>query len=142
MVSDRSYGPVEVLLVKFGSDRPDGRLVDALADTLQNEAVRLIDLVLISRNSNGEVTVEEIEDVSAEFGFGTIELEASGIAGSEDIDELATQIPPGSAAAVVVIEHIWARKLASALVNSGGEVLGAERIPAPVVNDLLAEMRS
>jgi hypothetical protein len=141
-MTDLRYGPVEILLVGFGSDRPSPELVTALTDTLQTEAVRLIDIVFISRDADGVVTAQEIDDVSDEYGFGRIELEASGLAGGEDLDELAEQVPPGTSAAVVVLEHVWARRLGSALAASGGEVLAAERIPAPAVNDLLTELES
>lgn len=141
-MTDLRYGPVEILLVGFGSDRPGPELVIALTETLQTEAVRLIDIVFISRDADGVVTAQEIDDVSDEYGFGSIELEASGLAGGEDLDELAEQVPPGTSAAVVVLEHVWARRLGSALAASGGEVLAAERIPAPVVNDLLTELES
>ncbi|GLK17982.1 DUF6325 family protein [Herbiconiux flava] len=141
-MTELHFGPVEILLVGFGSDRPDPGLVTALTDTLETQAVRLIDIVFLRRDTDGVLTAQEIEDVSDEYGFGTVELEASGIAGGEDLDELAEQVPPGTSAAVVVLEHVWARRLGSALAASGGEVLAAERIPAPVVNDLLTELRS
>ena len=46
-------------------------------------------------------------------------------------------MPAGGSAAVVALELVYARKLASALAASGGVVLSAERIPAPVVNALV-----
>lgn len=141
-MADLTYGPVEILLVGLGTSAPGPQLLEALKDTLETKAVRLIDLVLVTRDVNGSVSIEEIEDVSDEYGFGTIELEASGIAGGEDLDELADQIPPGTTAAVLVLEHAWARNLAQALFESAGEVLATERVPAPVVNDLLTQLRS
>lgn len=141
-MTDFRYGPVELLLVGLGSSRPNQGLLTALTDTLQTDTVRLIDLVLVSRTDDGALDIEEIEDVSDKYGFGTIELEASGIAGSDDLDELAAQVLPGSSAAIVVLEHRWARHLASALATAGGEVLASERVPAPVVNDLLTQIGS
>lgn len=141
-MTDLAYGPVEILLVGLGTAQPNQNLLTALTDTLQTDAVRLIDLVFVSRGEDGSLDIKEIEDVSDTFGFATIELEASGIAGNEDLDQLAAELPAGHSAAVVVLEHTWARHLASALASADGEVLAAERVPAPVVNDLLTQIRS
>lgn len=141
-MTDFAYGPVDILLVGFGNAKPHQNLLTALIDTLQTDAVRLIDLVLVSRSEDGSLEVEEIEDVSEVYGLGTVELEASGIASAEDLDALAAQLPAGHSAAVVVLEHTWARRLASALASEEGEVLASERVPAAAVNDLLTQIRS
>lgn len=141
-MTNLEYGPVELLLVSLGTATPTPALLAALTDALETKAVRLIDLVFISRDADGSLRIEEVEDVSDEYGFGAVELEASGLAGSEDLDELAEQVPPGTSAAVVVFEHSWARNLGTALAAAGGEVISAERIPAPVVNDLLSQIGS
>ncbi|KQR45184.1 hypothetical protein ASF87_13025 [Microbacterium sp. Leaf161] len=138
---DLEYGPVELILVGLASAAPEPRLRAALADVIESGTVKLVDLVLVSHDASGEVQITEIEDVSDEYGFGEIELEATGIAAHDDILALAEQIPAGTSAAVLVIEHTWARRLASALTDSGGLVLATERIPAPVVNDLLTHLR-
>ena len=41
--------------------------------------------------------------------------------------------------AILAIELLWAKHLASRFAASGGVVLQTERIPAPVVNAALAE---
>ncbi|MCS0499608.1 DUF6325 family protein [Protaetiibacter mangrovi] len=131
------YGPVELYLVGFEGDRPDPGVVQALVDLLEGGLVRLLDFTIISRGEDGEVTVVEIEDETEEYGFGTIELEAVGIAGDEDIAEFAEHIPPGASAALIALELSYARTLAQKLDASGGVVLRTERIPAPIVNAIV-----
>ena len=128
------YGPVELYLVGFEGDRPDPRTVEALSDLLESGLFRLLDFVLVSRSTDGTVTATEVEDVTEELGFGGVELEAAGLTGSEDVEELAELIPPGTSAALVALELVFARTLAERLSAAGGVVLSAERIPAPVVN--------
>lgn len=136
------YGPVELFLVGFEGERPAPAVMQALSDKLETGAVHLIDFVIVSKSLDGEVTVTEIEDDTDRFGLGGVELDAVGITGSEDIDELAHLIEPGSSAALVAFELVYQRELASQLAASGAVVLSAERIPAPVVNALLDDLEN
>jgi uncharacterized membrane protein len=134
------FGPIEFVLAEFDREAPNAAVVEGIRDLVENGTIRLLDLVLVSRGVDGLVVATEIEDVSDEYGFGSIELEASGIAADEDIQELATAIPPGSSALLAVVELLWAKKLAAALAASDGFVVHTERVPAPVVNAALAAL--
>jgi len=131
------YGPVELYLVGFEGDRPAPGVMQALVDQLDGGLVRLLDFVIVSRSDDGEVSIVEIEDETDEYGFGDVELGVVGLASDEDIEDLATLVDPGTSAAVVALELVYARDLASKLAASGGVVLSSERIPAPVVNAIL-----
>lgn len=131
------HGPVELVLVGFEGDRPDPRTIEAIVELIEGGLVRLLDFVIVSKSDDGEVSVVEIEDDSEAYGFGTVELDAVGIAGDEDVDELAELIPPGGSAALVALELTWARRLAQRVSESGAVILSHERIPAPVVNALV-----
>ena len=131
------YGPVELHLIGFEGDRPDPSVIEALVDLIQAGIVRLLDFTIVSKSEAGEVTVTEIEDETEEYGFGGVELAEIGIAGDEDIAEFATMIAPGTSAALVALELLWARRLAERFASSGSVILRSERIPAPVVNEVL-----
>ncbi|GAA1058147.1 hypothetical protein GCM10017608_05500 [Agromyces luteolus] len=133
------YGPVDVYVVSFEGDRLDEATASALGELMVGDEIRLLDLLIVSRDGDGEVTVREYEEFRDDAGFTVVELEASGVIGDEDIDELADTIPPGTSGAIMAIELLWAKKLASAFAASGGDVLQVERIPATVVNEVLAE---
>lgn len=137
-MSDFDFGPIEMLLVGFAGERPGPGVVEAIADLIGDGLVRLLDLTFISRSSDGEVTVREIDDVSDEYGFGDVVLESRGIAADEDIAEFADDIPLGSSAALLVVELAWAKHLASRLAQSDGAVLSYARVSAPIVNGALA----
>ncbi|WP_438853549.1 DUF6325 family protein [Agromyces sp. M3QZ16-3] len=138
-MAEFEYGPVDVYVVSFEGDRLDEATATALGELMVGDEIRLLDLLIVSRGDDGEVTVREYEEFRDEAGFAVVELEASGIVGDEDIDELADSIPPGTSGAIMAIELLWAKKIASAFAASGGEVLQVERIPATVVNEVLAE---
>ena len=133
-MADFKYGPVELYLVGFEGERPSPGVFGALADLIEAGLVRLLDFVIISKSEDGDLDVIEIEDEDDDFGLGDLELAARGSRASEDIDEFAELIPPGASAALVVLELLYARHLASKVAASGGVVLRSERIPAPIVN--------
>lgn len=132
-----TFGPVEFYLVGLDGDRPSPEVIGALAELIDAGVVRLLDFVVIAKSADGDVTVTEVENEAEEYGFGEIEFAAIGLAGAEDIAEFADVLEPGTAAALVVIELAWARRLSEKLTASGAEVLSVERIPAPVVNALV-----
>lgn len=131
-----SFGPVELYALEF----PDERIPDAVKAELlrlvESEQVRIIDLVVLRRPLDGSVEVIEIEQVADQLELVGLGLAAPGLAGQEDIDEIAGNLPPGSSALVLVIENVWLRGIVGAIRDSDGLVLAAERIPAEVVNAL------
>lgn len=138
-MADFEYGPVEILVVGFEGERPDPATLDAIADLVEAGDIRLLDAVFVSRDEAGNLEAVEVEDLGDEVDITEIELEASGLVGEDDYADLAEVIPPGTSAALLAVELVWAKRLASRFAESGGVMLHAERIPAPVVNAVLAE---
>jgi hypothetical protein len=135
---DFDYGPVEIYLIGFAGERPGPEVVGAIRDLVATETVNLLDLLFVTRSLDDELTVVEIEEVADAYGLNDLEVAEIGLAGSEDVDDLAEAVLPGTSAAVLVVEHVWAREFAQALARAGGVVLQSERIPAPVVNELVS----
>ncbi len=138
-MTEFEYGPVDLYLVGFEGDRPDEGTLEAIRELVAGGEIRLLDFLVVSREPDGSVQISEFEEIADDYGFGVTELETIGLVGDEDVEEFAEQIPPGTSAALLAIELVWAKRLASRFAQSGGIVLTAERIPAPVVNAVLAE---
>lgn len=137
-MAELEYGPVDIYVVSFQGSRPDDATLSAVGELMLGDQIRLLDLLIVARAEDGSVTIREFEEFRDEYGFTVVELEASGIIGDEDIDALADGIPPGMAGAIMAVELLWAKRLASAFAASGGEVLQVERIPATIVNEVFA----
>ena len=129
------FGPAEFYLIGFEGNRPDPATFAALETLLESGIVRLLDFVLLHRSDAGAVTLLELDTEG--LGLSHFAPIAAGIAGEEDIESLASEIPLGESAAVVVLELAFARTLAQNLAASGGRVLRSERVPAPVVNAMM-----
>ena len=83
-MADFEYGPVDLYLVGFEGDRPGPGVLEAIGELIEGGEIRLLDFLVISRHDDGAVFVTEFEDVSEEYGFGTVELEAVGLVADED----------------------------------------------------------
>ncbi|SFR66392.1 hypothetical protein SAMN05428970_0028 [Agromyces sp. CF514] len=137
-MAEFEYGPVDLYLVGFTGESPDQGTMDALSELVGSGEIRILDFLLVSRSHDDEITVVEFEDLGGELEIDIEVLEA-GLVGDEDVEELSALIPAGTSAALVAMELVWAKRLASKFAASGAEVIQAERIPAPVVNAVLAE---
>ena len=133
------FGPVQMLVLEFDRSRFEGEILPELERLKEAGIIRLIDLLVISREDDGSVLITDYDEISDEYGFEDIELAAIGLVAEEDAQEFAQGIPPGTSGALLAIELLWAKNLASKFAASGGIVLQTERIPAPVVNAVLAE---
>lgn len=136
-MDDLSYGPVELILAAFDGEEPNAGVLDALADLADAGTIRLIDLVHVSRDDEGIVAFAELDERG--IGHGAIDLAAAGLASADDVQELGSQLAPGSSALLLVVELLWAKQLASRLVEADGFVVDWTRIPAPVVNLVATE---
>ena len=143
-----AMGPVQVLVVGFGEDAEfKGAALDELRRLREHDIVRVIDLLVIHHNEDGSVEKLELADheelaelgaiAGALIGFGAAGAEGAEVgaeAGAElgDKDELyddaevwylADSIPPGTTAAIVILEHRWAIPLRNAIAEAGGVAL-------------------
>ena len=138
-MADFEYGPVEIFLIGFDGERPGPDVVNAIVELVDSGVVNLLDLLFVTRSyETGDVVVLEVDEVADAYGLPEFELLEVGIAGEEDVSDFAGDLLPGTSAALLVVEHAWARNFAETLFNAGGTVLRTERIPAPVVNEMAA----
>jgi hypothetical protein len=137
-MADFEYGPVELFLIGFDGERPGTDIVAAILELVEAGTARLLDLIFVTRSIEGEMTALELEEIAEELGLTGLEVDELGLTGEQDVEEFAAAVAPGTSAAILVIEHTWARTFAQALYRAGGSVLMSERIPAPVINELVA----
>ena len=132
--------PIEYLVVAF----PDGNMSDEiapeLADLVDKKVIRILDMVFITKDASGEVNFLEFDELESLAGFAEIDGEVGGLIGPDDLDFVATELDPGSAAAVLLVEDLWAASLAGALDRSGGVLVEGARIPQDLLDAETAEL--
>jgi uncharacterized membrane protein len=132
--------PVEYLVVAF----PDGNMSDEiapeLADLVDKKVIRILDIVFLTKDTSGDVNVLEFDELENLVGFAEIDGEVGGLIGPDDLDFVASELDPGSAAVVLLVEDLWAAPLASALDRSGGVLLEGARIPQDLLDAEITEL--
>jgi len=115
-------------------------LAPELAKLVDNQTIRILDLVVLTKDTFGDVTVAEFDELDQFASFTEIDAEVGGLISAEDIDFVGDDLDPGSAAAVLLVEDLWAASLADALDRSGGFMNDGARIPRDLVDAAVAEL--
>jgi uncharacterized membrane protein len=138
-----SIGPVEFLVISFPSNEFDGRIVPEISKLIESETVRIIDLVFITKDRDGNIVALEIEDLQGdEQAFASLDGEAGELLSDEDIALAAADLDPGSSAAFILWEDLWAAPLAEAIRGAGGIIVSGGRIPHDVLQHAIEHTAS
>jgi len=135
-----AVGPVEYLVVAFPDGNVSDEIAPELANLVGNKVIRILDAVFITKDTFGDVTAVEFDELDNLVGFAEIDAEVGGLIGPDDIGFVGGELGPGSAAAVLLVEDLWAASLASALDRSGGLLIEGARIPQDLVDAALTEL--
>jgi hypothetical protein len=132
---ERDTGPIDYLVVEFPPGTMTGEGMPLLLDLVDRGLIRILDLAFVTKGQDGAVAGVEIADLD---GDGDLDLRefhgaSSGLLGDDDLREAAAVLAPGTTAAVLVYENVWAAPLAAAFRRSGAELVAGGRIPVDAV---------
>lgn len=135
-----TIGPVEYIIVGFPGNEFNGKIAPELIALVESETVRILDLIFIGKDADGNVVSFEIDDLDALAGFADLDGEVGGLIGAEDIEFAAAQLEPNSSAALLIWEDVWAAPFAQAVRDSGGVLLQGARIPYELIEPALSSL--
>jgi len=144
-----AIGPVQLIVLGFSQPNFHGEIIAELERLRESDTVRVIDSLAVYKDAEGELEVEHLsnlsEDQAIELGTkigaliglgieGEEGMEAGAVAGAEQVEadggvnvfteeegwDILEDIPNGSAAALVLLEHHWAVPLRDAIARAGG----------------------
>jgi len=124
-------GPVDYLVIEFPGSHFNGEIMPELADLVQRGIIRVLDLVLIKKDDDGSFEAFEFGDAEA-GALGEVrelERELAELLSEDDVTAVAEALEPGSTAALLVYENLWAAPFASAVRRAGGQLVANGRIP-------------
>ena len=156
-----SIGPLQAFVIGFAdNDLLEGRIAEELERLSDVGQVRIVDAVFVMRDGDDValLSVSDLDDDQrAELRAAVGALVGLGVAGgdgavagavlgaSEDPDAptlaeafaagILEDLPDGTSALVLVVEHLWAIPLRDAVRDAGGLVLGHRTLTA---EDLVA----
>jgi uncharacterized protein DUF6325 len=126
-------GPVDYVVVEFPADRANfsGAMAAELTALVERGAVRVLDLILLKKELDGSVEGFESHDFGDIDlgGLRELETELALLLAEEDVESIGAALEPGSVAAVLVWENVWAAPFGSAVRRSGGQLVASGRIP-------------
>ena len=126
-------GPVDYLVVEFPADKANfsGEMATELSALVGRGLVRVLDLLILKKNDDGSVEGFESHDFGDdELGeLRALEDELALLLAEEDVESIGAAMEPGSVAAVLVYENVWAAPFGAAVRRSGGQLVASGRIP-------------
>ena len=141
-----SVGPIQLLTVAFDGNHFRGEIMPELERLKQQGIVRIIDLLLVRKDSMGAVMVttetdlgwEEAVSLGSYLGAlsgyrvgGPEGMEQGAMAGAaeladghffdeDDVFKVTQSLPENMSAALVLVEHLWAKPLLDAIARADG----------------------
>jgi hypothetical protein len=134
-------GPIELTVIKFPGNHFRGEIIPELGRLVEDGTIRIIDIIFVHKNEEGEMRVLEINDLDAElYGmFDPVVSDLTGLLSPEDAEHIGAAIESNSSAALMLFENTWAARFVEAVVRADGELVISERIPRVVIEQLVAE---
>jgi uncharacterized membrane protein len=144
--SVESPGPIQLLTVAFPGNKFRGEILPELDRLKRKRIVRVIDMMIVRKDKDGHVMTARASDLDWDEAvalgsyFGSLAGFASGgadgfergaIAGAaeladghifdeDDVFRVTQALTEDTTAAVVLVEHLWARPLLDAVDRAGG----------------------
>src|SRR3954454_21534845 len=128
-------GPVDYVVVEFpaGESSFTGEMTKELVALVDSGTIRVIDVLILTKDENGSVDAAELSDVAELGELEQIETELAELLAAYDVAHLAAAMDPGSTAGVLIWENLWAAPFASAARRSGGQLIADGRIPIQAI---------
>ena len=144
-----AIGPVQLIVLGFVDPEFKGEVIEELQKLRESDTVRVIDALAVHKDAEGEIHCVALQnltqDEQVELGAKVGALIGLGLAGEEGMDagaeagaaealeeginvfpddagewDVLADIPPNTAAALVLLEHHWAVPLRDAIARANG----------------------
>jgi len=137
-----TLGPLEYLVVGFEGDRFTGQILAELHAAREKGIIRIVDLLVLKKDGQGNVTALELSDLSKEEAaeLGPLGGNLLGLFAQDDIEQAAATLPNKSAAALLLIEQTWAIGLRDAIKHAGGVRIAGGLVAPDVLQELEEEL--
>jgi hypothetical protein len=128
-------GPVDYIVVEFpaGATNFTGEMAGELLALVDSGTIRVIDILILTKNEDGTVEAEEFSDLEELGPLQAVEAQLAELLAADDVVNLAAAMDPGSTAGVLIWENLWAAPFASAARRSGGQLIADGRIPIQAI---------
>jgi hypothetical protein len=135
-----TLGPIEMLCIKFPNTLVKDEIASALRGLVENQTIRIIDILFFKKDENGDVTITEVNELDEidRSLFTPLIADISELIAEEDVETIADSLDNHSLAALMLFENVWATTFRDAVLNAKGQLLFSDRIPNSVIEEVLA----
>jgi hypothetical protein len=127
-------GPIDYIVLEWPSGQPSGEAAPMILDLVDRGIIRILDIAFLAKDETGASAAVELGALNGDSaGWSEFEGASSGLIGQEDLDEAAAILEPGTFAAVLIWENLWAAPIASAIRRGGGQLVASGRIPIQAI---------
>jgi Family of unknown function (DUF6325) len=124
-------GPIDYVVLEWPGRQPDGTVAPLILDAVERGIIRILDVAFMVKGEDGAIATIEAAEVGGEFTV--LDGASSGLIGPEELEDAAEVLEPGTSAAVLVWENLWAAPIAVAIRRSGGQLVASGRIPIQAI---------
>lgn len=137
-----TIGPLEHIVIGCERNQFTREILPTLNTLHKNGAIRVLDLVFMSKDAAGNVAKREVNELSEEefAPYSGLAKALLGMLTAEDVNQLAGSMCPESSAVVVLLEHTWAIKLTDAVRRAGGVLFTGGLISPDALAQVSAEL--
>lgn len=138
-------GPVDYVVLGFQGNRFDGSIMRELMKAVDDGIIRVIDLLFIVKDAEGNVEEGEFRDQSDDLkqAAGKLGFERTmPLIADNDAEKIGGQMENDTAAGVLIIEHLWAKGLKKALSDAGGFLIDDGRIHPEVIEMAMQDLET
>ncbi len=130
-----TYGPVDFVALEFKGNQFKGEIFPELMKLVDDGVVRVIDIIVVKKDADGNVTHQEIQETDKEVlaVFNPLKAEINGMIQVEDIEMIGEKLENNCTAALLMFENLWAVNFVKAVENANGRSVMHVRIPHEVV---------
>lgn len=131
-------GPIDLVVLEFPAESDTSDVRDALFDLVESGTIRLYDLMVVRKETDGSVTELALSaDAEDQNTFTVFAGARSGLLGGEDVDEAGRLLEAGTTAALILYENAWSIPFVGAALAAGGNLVARAHISAQdVMNSL------
>jgi hypothetical protein len=132
-------GPVDLMVLTFAGDSFRGPIVQIIRDFVDDETIRIIDVLFVRKRAAGKAEVLEFTDLDHvdRTAWTPLVSTIEGQLSETDARQIAGLLANQSAAVVLLVEDVWAKKFRERIREAQAELLLLQRVPHTLLDSTL-----
>jgi hypothetical protein len=137
-----TYGPIDFIALEFKGNQFKGEILPALMELVNNNTIRIIDLIIVKKDEKGVVSpfeLRELDDTTVSL-FDPLKADVNAMIKVADINMIGEKLESNTSAALMLFENVWAVRFKEAVINANGRLVMNQRIPEEVVLEAVEDL--